>query len=197
MGLAAGTDPVVTYTGDPSPDIAIADNRGIGHFHQINVTDDLAIADVDFRVSATHEFAGDLTFMLRSPGGIGTDLIALIGGVGSSGTNITNMVIDDDVPSIVANDMVQTTAAATPYTKSWLPVSNSPWISAFFPPLTSDPVGTLARYDGTSTLGTWTAHVADVGAADLGTFNIWSILVTPVHFTCTTQPVELLDFEVE
>ena len=72
--------------------------------------------------------------MLRSPGGIGTDSIALIDGLNDlGGTAITNMVIDDDVANTAANDMVQATTAAAPYTKSWRPVSNSSWMTLVDP----------------------------------------------------------------
>lgn len=105
---------------------------------------------------------------------------------------MVNMVCDDDAANIAANDMVQAVAANAPYTKSWLPVFNGPWaVLAGFPP--SDPVGNLSRYDGTSTLGTWTIAGSDQFALDTGTLNAWSILVTPVHFTCAAfAPVSLL-----
>jgi uncharacterized repeat protein (TIGR01451 family) len=72
---------------------------------------------------------------------------------------------------------------AAPYTKSWIPVFNGPWGPlAGFPP--TDPVGNLSRYDGTSTLGTWTIAGSDQFNVDTGTINAWSMLVTPVHFDC-------------
>jgi uncharacterized repeat protein (TIGR01451 family) len=193
MGNRNGTDPAVTYTGDPNPDLAFTDARPRGVFHQINVTDDFEIADLNFRVdSLTHVAMDDLTVMLRSPGGIGLDLISLLDGLNDcGGTTLTNMVIDDDLPAIATNDMVQATTANAPYSKSWLPVYNSPWAAIVNPALPADPVGNLSRYDGTSTKGTWTALVADVFSAAAngcpagnGTLNAWSIIVTPVHFDC-------------
>ncbi len=188
VGDANGTDPVVTYTSNPTPDVAIADDTPLATgFDTLSITDDYEIADLDFRAdSVTHTFTGDLTLMLRSPGGIGIDFISIIGGLtdGGPGDNMVNMVADDDVANIAANDMVQATSAAAPYTKSWIPVFNGPWGPlAGFP--ATDPVGNLSRYDGTSTLGTWTIAGSDQFAADIGTINAWSILVTPVHFDCT------------
>ncbi len=187
VGTRSGTDPVVTYTKDTTPDLTITDNRPRGVFDQQTIADDYEIADLDFRVdSVTHTFTGDLSLMLRSPAGIGVDFVSLIDGLtdGGPGDNLVNMVVDDDVANTAANDMVQATSAAAPYTKSWLPVFNSPWAAlAGFPP--ADPVGNLSRYDGTSTKGTWTAHASDQFAGDVGTLNSWSILVTPVHFDCT------------
>ena len=195
VGTRNGTDSAVIYTGTPSPALTVLNNQPRGVFHQINVTDDFEIADLNFRIdSITTPAAGDLTAMLRSPQGVGTDLIALIDGqTDLGGTAITNMVIDDDVPLTAANDMVQATTANSPYTKSWSPVYNAPWASlpAVNPSLPDDPVGILSRYDGISTKGTWTALVSDVYSAATGgadgnsTFGGWSIIVTPVHFTIT------------
>jgi uncharacterized repeat protein (TIGR01451 family) len=187
VGNANGTDPVVTYTKDTTPDMAIIDGRPrASAIDTMTVADDFQIADLDFRLdSVTHTFTGDLTFMLRSPSGIGIDSISLIGGLidGGSGDNITNMVADDDVASVAANDMVQQPPTSAPYTKSWLPVFNSPWTTlAGFPP--QDAVGTFSRYDGTSTQGTWSVAVSDQFNVDIGTLNAWSMLVTPVHFDC-------------
>jgi len=193
VGTRSGTDPAVTYTGTPSPALTILNNQPRGVFHQITVPDDFEIADVNFRIdSITTPGAGDLTAMLRSPQGIGLDLIALIDGLNDvGGTSIVNMVIDDDVAATAANDMVQQTTAAAPYTKSWLPVNNSPWAAIVNPAVPADPIGNLTHYDGTSTKGTWTAHVSDVFSLAAGgvngnsTFNGWSIIVTPVHFNIT------------
>jgi uncharacterized repeat protein (TIGR01451 family) len=135
----------------------------------------------------THTFTGDLSFMLRSPAGIGEDSISLIDGLtdGGSGDNLTNMVVDDGVVASTATDMVQQTATRAPYTGSWVPVFNAPWTSlAGFP--SPDPVGTFARYNGTGVKGTWNLLVSDQFAVDTGTVNAWSMLVTPVHFTCAT-----------
>jgi uncharacterized repeat protein (TIGR01451 family) len=62
-------------------------------------------------------------------------------------------------------------------------VFNAPWalLGLGFPP---DPVGSLSRFDGTSTQGTWSVLASDQFAIDTGTLNSWSMLVTPVHFTC-------------
>ncbi|HEY0511691.1 MAG TPA: IPTL-CTERM sorting domain-containing protein [Thermoanaerobaculia bacterium] len=193
VGNRNGTDPAVTYTGTPAPALTIADNRPRGVFHQINVTDDFEIADINFRVdSVNHPAVADLTVMLRSPGGIGNDLVSLIDGLTDcAGNTVTNMVIDDDLPRVAANDMVQATTADAPFSRSWLPVYNSPWAALVDPARPAEVTGDLTRYDGTSTKGTWSALVADVFSAatggcpaGAGTFNAWSIIVTPVHFDC-------------
>ena len=187
VGAASGTDPVVPYTGAPPGGLAIPDGTPRAVFHQMTIGDDKVIANLKFRInSLTHTFTGDLSAMLRSPDGLGVDLMSLIGGLtdGGPGDNIINMVMDDAVPAIAANDMVQATAVAAPFTKSWLPVFNAPWTTlAGFP--APDPVGNLSRYNGKSTKGTWSIAVSDQFNVDTGTLNAWSILVTPVRFVCT------------
>jgi uncharacterized repeat protein (TIGR01451 family) len=193
LGNRNGTDPAVTYTGDPNPDLTILDNRPRGVFHQITVTDDFEIADLNFRVDSLSSPAlDDQTVMLRSPGGIGNDLIALIDGLNDcGGPTVTNMVIDDDVPNVATNDMVEATTANAPYTQSWQPVFNSPWAALVDPARPAETTGDLTRYNGTGTKGTWSALAADnfsmavnLCPAGNGTFNAWSIIVTPVHFDC-------------
>lgn len=192
VGAASGVDPVVTYT-DSGAASTIVSNAPRGVVRPLTIADDFQIADLDFRVnSITHPAVGDLSVLLRSPGGIGTDLITLIDGLHDlGGTAITNMVIDDDVAVTAANDMVDATIAAAPYTKSWLPVYNSPWMALVDPTLGADTVPNLSRFDGLSTKGTWSALAADLfstangGTNGNGAFNGWSMLVTPVHFACT------------
>lgn len=192
IGTRNGTDPAVTYTDTLATAKTIVSNAPRGVFDSINVTDDFEIADLNFRVdSITSAGVGDLTVLLRSPGGIGNDFITLIDGlVDLGGPAITNMVIDDDVLSSSTTDMVQASTAQSPYTASWLPVYNSPWVALVNPAIPADTVPELSRYDGASTKGTWTALAADVfssatGGLDAnGSFKAWSIIVTPVHFTC-------------
>ena len=187
VGTRNGTDPAVTYTGTPG--LAITSNQPRGVFHPLNVADDLEIADVNFRIdSIATPAAGELTAMLRSPGGIGVDLISLIDGFNDwGGTSIVNMVIDDDVAAVAANDMVQATVAAAPYSKSWLPVFASPWAALVNPAMPAEPVGHLAPHIGASTKGTWTAHVSDVSTNTSGssTLGAWSLIVTPARFEVT------------
>jgi uncharacterized repeat protein (TIGR01451 family) len=185
VGTRSGTDPVVTYTRTiPSP-LAIPDNAPRGVTDTLLVNDDFEIADIDFRVdSVTHTFTGDLTLMLRSPDAVGVDFVSLIGGLtdGGTGDNITNMIVDDNVAFVTGNDMAQAVAADAPYSKSWRPVFNSPWAAlAGFPDL-AGATGTLSRFDGRSTKGTWTVVASDQFTGDTGTLNGWSMLVTPVHF---------------
>lgn len=190
VGNANGTDPVVTYTKDTNPDLFIPDFEPRGVFDTMTIADDFVIADVDFRVdSLTHTFIDDLNVLLRAPNGVGTDMIGFIGLAhpdSGSGNNLTNFLVDDDLPFTFADDMIAASnAQATANGADFIPVYNSPtWSDPFFYGVPPDPVGSLTRFDGMSTKGTWTALAADEFPGDTGTLNAWSILVTPVHFDC-------------
>jgi uncharacterized repeat protein (TIGR01451 family) len=192
VGTPNGMDPVVTYTSGSVLPFSNARPRGVNS--PIAVTDDFEIADVDLRVdSVTYPTAGDLAILLRSPGGVGNELVTLIAGLnGVGGANITNMVIDGDAPADAAHDMVQATNAQAPYTNTYRPVYNSPWATLVNPTAPEEPVDDLSRYDGASTKGTWNLNVSDIwtiaqggGSNADGTLNGWSLLVTPRHFDCT------------
>jgi subtilisin-like proprotein convertase family protein len=183
VGAPSGTDAPITYTRTPPAPLAIQDNRPRGVIDSQTITDDFEIADLNFRVdSLPHTFPGDLTVGFKAPNGYGVDLISFIGAAlgQGDGDNITNMLIDNQA----VGDMLLASDADAPYTGSWLPIANSPtWPLVGFGP--EDPVGELNKLNGASTQGTWQALVADEAGQDIGTFNSWSLIVTPVHFVCT------------
>jgi uncharacterized repeat protein (TIGR01451 family) len=197
VGTRNGTDPAVTYTNDPSPNVAIPDGNQLGVTNSLVVADDYEVADVDFLLdSLTHPYDGDVNVMLKSPLGVGCDLIGMVGlllspdDFGSAGANYTDMRIDDDPPTV--GDMFAAPDTAAPYTGSWLPIYNTPTMAAFGigPP---DPTGTLSRHDGTSSKGTWTVLATDHATPDAGTLDEWSLIVTPVHFDVTAFAPAVLD----
>ncbi len=187
LGVAGGTLAPVTYTKDTTPDLPIPDNapRGVGD--TLIISDDYEIADLNFRMdSLIHTWSGDIVAMLKAPNGYGTSLISWTGrsasGTANSGDNFINTVIDDTAAA--PNDLLNTTAAAAPFTRSWLPAFNAPsWTLIGLPSV--DPVGQLSRLNGSSTLGTWNLRVSDQVGGDVGTLNQWSLIVTPRAFTCT------------
>jgi subtilisin-like proprotein convertase family protein len=185
LGAPSGLGAPVTYTKVMSSGLAIPDGDPRGVTDTLTITDDLEIADIDFRVdNLQHTFTGDLSLTLKAPNGYGANLIwlreILFGG--GDGDHFVNTVIDDES----TNDLNQTTPAQAPYTGSWAPAFNSSvWLLFGDPAIFPDAVGQLSRMDGLSTQGSWTVHVADEFNLDNGTLNSWSIIVTPVAYTCT------------
>lgn len=182
MGQPSGTLAPVTYTRS-GLGLAIQDNAPVGTADSLSVPDDYEIADLDVRIdSITHAFTGDLTFSVKGPNGYSTDFLAFLGGAvggGGNGDNIVNMLFDDEA----LGDVLLAPNTSAPFTGSWKPVFNSPtWTLVGFPG--PDAVPQLTNYDGSSSLGTWTAIASDQGAIDAGVFNGWSLIVTPRNFVC-------------
>ncbi len=183
VGTSAGNGAPITYTKTIAGGLAIPDNSPRGVVSVLTITDDYEIADINFRVdNLNHTWVGDVTMLLRSPNGLGTDLISAVGGLaadGGSGDNFINTIIDDQATA----DLLTAVAASAPFTASWKPMFNaSSWDSALG---LHDPVGLLSRYNGLSTKGDWKVLVSDQAQTDTGTLNAWSLIVTPKAYTVT------------
>ncbi len=185
VGADAGDGTPVTYTRTVPGGLAIPDDDLAGVTDTFNITDDLQISKLVFRLdSLTHTFTGDLAVELKAPNGYGTDLIYFRGiFIGDAdGDNFINTVIDD----ASVNDLNLSGSADAPFTGDWLPAFNSPiWALFGIPNLGPDPVGQLSRVNGLSTQGNWLVHVTDEAEGDTGTLNTWSLIVTPKAFSCT------------
>ena len=84
------------------------------------------------------------------------------------------------------NNLLTVTTAQQPYTNSYFSVFNAPqWATAGYLGVPPDATPQLSRFDGTNTLGTWRAMVSDQFSGDTGTWQGWSLIVTPRAFTCT------------
>jgi uncharacterized repeat protein (TIGR01451 family) len=191
VGTSAGPGAPVTLTRSVPGGLAVPDANLLGVSDTFNVSSDLQIADLDFRVdSMTHTYMGDIGIELKGPTGYGTSLIfhrgVFFGVAFADGDNFLNTRIDGDLAPAAATDLNQQPAAAAPFTGSFLPAFNSP-IWALFPGVlnfVADSTDQLSRWDGTSTQGNWIVHVTDRALPDTGTLNTWSLIVTPVSFTC-------------
>ncbi|HEV2847022.1 MAG TPA: M36 family metallopeptidase, partial [Thermoanaerobaculia bacterium] len=185
VGTRAGTGAPVTLTRTLSPGLSIPDGDLRGVTDALTVANDLEIADINFRVDELrHPFTGDITLLLKAPNGYGADLIwqreaGVLGG--GAGADFINTVIDDES----TNDLNLSAETDAPFTGSWAPAFNSVvWHLFGNPAIFPDPVGQLSRMDGLSTKGTWKVLATDVFSPETGTLNAWSIIVTPVAFTC-------------
>jgi subtilisin-like proprotein convertase family protein len=173
----------VTYTRS-GLGLAIPDNTGAGLVDSLTIADDFEIADLNIRLdNLTHTFVNDLNFGVRGPSGYGGNFLALTGQAGTGGgsaDNFVSTVIDDEA----ANNLLTAANATAPYTNSYTSVFNAPtWTTLLG--ASPDATPQLSRFDGTSTLGTWRAMVSDQFAGDIGTWQGWSLIVTPRAFVCT------------
>jgi subtilisin-like proprotein convertase family protein len=190
VGQPVGPGVPVVYTRTISGGLSIpeADVRGV--FDTMNVADNLEIVDLDLRIDdLEHTAVGDLSIHLRAPSGFGADLIFRMPDCDeqlgcrlglNAGDNLINTVIDDDA----TGDLMAVTASAAPFTGSWIPAFNSPeWIP-------NDTVGQMSRYAGASTQGDWQLLIADNEIFDTGQLNGWSLIVTPMAYSCDCDPYD-------
>ena len=66
-----------------------------------------------------------------------------------------------------------------PFTGKWRPALNSKHFL-----FGRDPIGQLGRYHGTRSAGSWKVHIVDDTTPDSGTLQAWSLIVTPVAYSC-------------
>jgi fungalysin metallopeptidase (M36)/proprotein convertase P-domain-containing protein len=182
-GRPNGAGAPLTYTHAIAGGLPIPGHVFTGVIDSLSVPDDLDIADLDFRVDdLRHTFVGNLDLALRSPDGLTTEVIYRPGAcfptfcsqAVNSGDNFIGTVIND----ASSRDLMTAGPSFAPFTGDWFP----PFNSTFFPD--SDPVRQMSRYNGKDAGGTWKLFVVDARVGDTGTLNSWSLIVTPVVYTC-------------
>ncbi|MGD1712486.1 filamentous hemagglutinin N-terminal domain-containing protein, partial [Dapis sp. BLCC M172] len=99
------------------------------------------VKNLDVRFSAEHIFNSDLEVYLKSPEG---QEVKLFAGVGSSGQNFQDTVLDDDASTSINS-------------------GNAPFDGTY------RPQGSLADFNGENPSGTWTLRVTDTFEGDSGT----------------------------
>jgi len=131
----------------------------------ITITENNIITDVNVTLNINHTFVADLDVKLIGPDG--TTEVILFTDVGSSGDNFTNTVLDDDTATNISD-------------------GTAPFTGVFSP---ED--GSLADFNGMSSLGDWTLHITDDANLDGGTLLSWSIQL------CTSLPLSVDDLALE
>ncbi len=195
IGSRAGIGAPIVYTQMPALAIPVSSIDGVAA--NMDISEDLEIADLDLRIDQlVHPVTGHLSVMLRAPSGYGSDLIFKRGGFlvpnQGGGADFVNLLIDDDLPPLASEDLNQSLSTQAPFSGDWLPAFNGPFWTGYRPSppnppaeVGSDPIGHLARLDGSSSKGRWTLSVANGSSTLAGTLNAWSLLVRPRLFTCT------------
>jgi subtilisin-like proprotein convertase family protein len=114
----------------------------------INITEDIAISDINVTVNITHPYIGDVVIDLVSPTGTVVTLIA------------SKCETSDDMDATF-DDLGAATVVCSP---------DSPSISGTLKP--SQP---LSAFNGETSVGNWTLNVTDTGIGDDGLLTSWSI----------------------
>jgi subtilisin-like proprotein convertase family protein len=133
------------------------------------------VSEVRVNWTMTHTWVGDMVMNIGNPGGNVVNLIGLLdGGTGSNGTaNFTNTSVSSNntfpvmsgAPAprtgVFRADLFNTVGVGP----NLLPTTHTAWQPAMFT-------------NGASVNGTWTLGMADLGPADLGVLQNWSITIT-------------------
>lgn len=143
-------------------DFTIGPNSGTVTNSVITITEDVIINDVNVTLNIEHTFDADLDVFLVAPDG--TTRVELFTDVGSSGDDFTNTVLDDDATTAI-------TAGSAPFTGTF------------------SPEGSLADFNGMSSLGDWTLEITDDANQDGGNLLDWSLEI------CST-PLSVADLDI-
>jgi len=130
------------------PDMPIPDPGAVESLN--DVAEDYTIADIDVTLDIDHEWNGDLTLMLISPGGYS---VFLSERHGSNGYDYAGTTFDDEATTPIGD-------GTPPFSGSFIP--DSP----------------LYDLDGSSSLGQWKLRVHDQLSPDSGEVNSWNLALT-------------------
>ncbi len=143
-------------------DMTVGPNSGMVTNSVITITEDVIINDVNVTLNIEHTFVADLDVFLVAPDG--TTRVELFTDVGSSGDDFTNTVLDDDAATSI-------TDGSAPFTGTF------------------SPEGSLADFNGMSSLGDWTLEITDDANLDGGNLLGWSLEI------CST-PLSVADLDI-
>ncbi len=154
LSIELVTDDVVTVNADSSTlprRVPAAENQTQGTTTAfINISDSRQIKDLNLQLNITHTFVSDLVVSLISPNN--TEVILINHRAGAT-TNFSNIVLDDEAITPIAN----------------YPVSGAP---------TYRPDNTLGTFDGLSAAGLWTLRIQDTVPQNSGNLLSWSLNFT-------------------
>lgn len=179
-GQPGSTPAATSYAGAP---VAIPDNTPAGVDVPLSVSAPGAIANLTFSIggsacSATqgsttvgldHSWVGDLTITLTSPQGTSVTLVNRPGGSLNGGNNFCGTVFDDAAATSIQN----ITSGGAPYTGTFKPASP------------------LAALKGEDPNGTWTLHVTDSAASDVGSVRAFTLNLT--SYDCSSPTITRLN----
>lgn len=116
----------------------------------VNIANSFDVVDVNVRIdTVTHTWDSDLIFNLRR----GAANVNFISGVGGSGDNFINTVLNDSATTPIGS-------GTAPFTGTYIP--SSP----------------LSALNGQTVNGSWVLGIDDIAAGDSGVLKAWCIVVT-------------------
>jgi subtilisin-like proprotein convertase family protein len=172
-GRPATTASHFAFAGAPVP---IPDDNPAGADAPISVAGFTgAISSIGFNIDGTvcsaaigsttvgldHTFVSDLTLTLTSPSG---RTMTLISGAGGSGNNFCQTLLRDSAATSIQSVL----STQAPFTGTFRPATP------------------LAQFTGDTANGTWTLHVTDDAAVDIGSVRAVSLDIT--GFSCSATP---------
>jgi subtilisin-like proprotein convertase family protein len=146
--LDVSTTVAGSTTAQPIPDAGTATST-------ISLTGTDPITDINVALDITHTFRSDLAVYLISPQGT---RVLLFNGVGGSGDNFVNTVLDDEATTAIGG-------GTGTFTGSFRPQQ------------------LLSRFDGEAPNGVWTLEIVDCAHLDTGTLNGWSLEIRTSELT--------------
>ena len=115
----------------------------------LDIPDAYTIADVNVALSIVHPYLEDLSAKLTAPDGTS---VALFTNIGGGGSDIKDMVLNDEAGIPIADGEV-------------------PFMGIF------QPEGSLSDLDGLNAKGTWLLEITDDSKLDVGTLVCWSLTI--------------------
>jgi subtilisin-like proprotein convertase family protein len=176
LTLTNTTSPTtVSFPASAGLPLNIPDNNPTGVLSNLTVAGipaGAAITEVRMTFNMTHTWVGDMVLNLRAPNGQVINLIGLLdGGSGSNGTaNFTNTTVSSD------NTRPAMSGAPAPRNGIFRADRYSATVPSLLPTTTSL-WGNLVP-NGAAANGTWTLGLCDLGPADVGVLQSWTITIT-------------------
>lgn len=134
----------------------IPDNSLAGASSTIVVPDPDLITDLNLTLNITHPMDMDIDLTLTDP-----FLVTLFTDIGSTGNDFIDTTLDDDADIVIPNS-----ASEAPFTGSYQP----------------EPPASMAVFEGSPAVGTYTLKAVDDAVYNIGTFDSWSLTIEAVTF---------------
>ena len=131
----------------------------------INISQDVAITDLNLRLDISHTFVEDMIITLTSPGGTAASVVYNGAANGCSGDNLMTLLDDASINALVCN-----------------------LGGNAFPEVDYMPSNPLSIFNGEFSQGDWTLSIEDTFSSDQGVLNSWALEYT---YEFDSQPLDV------